>query len=181
MLKESWKFFLKLKKNILKKILFIYSWETERKRQRQRQREKQAPCKEPDVGLNPGTMDHTLGRRQTPNHWATQASRESWNFNQQLNFICKWLKVNSSKVRILKNLYTMRIECLYSFISNLRYHIQIPGSYFLEKHKRIRTCSKERESKMTERLCNMPHQKQSKGATSAFLKIAILIWKEKRE
>ena len=30
------------------KILFIYSWET----QRERGREKQAPCREPDVGLD---------------------------------------------------------------------------------------------------------------------------------
>ena len=29
--------------------------DTERKRQRHRQREKQAPCREPDVGLDPGT------------------------------------------------------------------------------------------------------------------------------
>ena len=29
--------------------------DTERERQRHRQREKQAPCKEPDVGLNPRT------------------------------------------------------------------------------------------------------------------------------
>ena len=29
--------------------------ETERERQRHRQREKQAPCREPDVGLDPGT------------------------------------------------------------------------------------------------------------------------------
>ena len=35
------------------KILFIYSWETER--QRHRQREKQAPCRDPNVGLDPGT------------------------------------------------------------------------------------------------------------------------------
>ena len=28
----------------------------ERERQRHRQREKQAPCKEPDVGLNPRTL-----------------------------------------------------------------------------------------------------------------------------
>ena len=41
---------------------FIYSQrprdrerERERERQRHRQREKQAPCREPDVGLNPGT------------------------------------------------------------------------------------------------------------------------------
>ena len=29
--------------------------ERERERQRHRRREKQAPCREPDVGLNPGT------------------------------------------------------------------------------------------------------------------------------
>ena len=29
--------------------------DTERERQRHRQREKQAPCREPDVGLHPGT------------------------------------------------------------------------------------------------------------------------------
>ena len=28
---------------------------TEREKQRHRQREKQAPCREPDVGLDPGT------------------------------------------------------------------------------------------------------------------------------
>ena len=40
-----------------KKILFIYERERERERERQRhrQREKQAPCRELDVGLDPGT------------------------------------------------------------------------------------------------------------------------------
>ena len=46
----------KLLITFLKKILFIHSWETERQRQRHRQREKQAPCREPDVGLDPGTL-----------------------------------------------------------------------------------------------------------------------------
>ena len=41
--------------SLFKKILFIYSWETHRERQRYRQREKQAPCGEPDAGLDPGT------------------------------------------------------------------------------------------------------------------------------
>ena len=30
--------------------------ERERERQRHRQREKQAPCREPDVGFDPGTL-----------------------------------------------------------------------------------------------------------------------------
>ena len=39
------------------KILFIYSWETqwEREGQRHRQKEKQAPCGEPNAGLDPTT------------------------------------------------------------------------------------------------------------------------------
>ena len=35
--------------------LFLIDTERERERQRHRQREKQAPCWEPDVGLDPGT------------------------------------------------------------------------------------------------------------------------------
>ena len=34
---------------------------------RHRQREKQAPCREPDVRLNPGLQDHAQGREQAPN------------------------------------------------------------------------------------------------------------------
>ena len=37
--------------------------DVERERQRHRQREKQAPCGEPDTGL----QDHALGQRQAPN------------------------------------------------------------------------------------------------------------------
>ena len=37
------------------KILFIHETHTHTERQRHRQREKQAPCREPDVGLDPGT------------------------------------------------------------------------------------------------------------------------------
>ena len=39
-----------------------------RERQRHRQREKWAPCKEPDVGLDPWTQDHDLSLRQALNH-----------------------------------------------------------------------------------------------------------------
>ena len=49
--------------------------DTQREKQRHRQRGKQAPCREPDVGLIPGSpgshpgpkADHTLGRRQMLN------------------------------------------------------------------------------------------------------------------
>ena len=56
------------------KILFIYSWETMRERQRHRQREKQAPCKEPNVGLDPGTPGSHLSWRQTLNCCVTEVS-----------------------------------------------------------------------------------------------------------
>ena len=39
----------------LKKILFIHETHTER--QRHRQREKQAPCRKPDMGLDPKTLE----------------------------------------------------------------------------------------------------------------------------
>ena len=48
-----------LKLYLFLKISFIYSWETHTERQRpgqrRRQRQKQAPCGEPDAGLNPRT------------------------------------------------------------------------------------------------------------------------------
>ena len=37
--------------------------ERERETQRHRQREKQAPCREPDVGLHLGPQDHALNQR----------------------------------------------------------------------------------------------------------------------
>ena len=55
------------------KDLFIYSWEIQRERQRHRQREKQAPCREPDAGLNLRTPLSQPKWRQMLNHWATQA------------------------------------------------------------------------------------------------------------
>ena len=40
---------------IFKDFVYLFMRDTER-RQRLRQREKQAPCREPDVGLGPGTQ-----------------------------------------------------------------------------------------------------------------------------
>ena len=41
-------------------------------RQRHKQKEKQAPCKESDMGLNPGPQDYDLSQRQMLNAWPTQ-------------------------------------------------------------------------------------------------------------
>ena len=48
--------------------------DTERKRQRHRQREKQAPCREPDMGLNPGTPRSRPRLQVALNRWATRAA-----------------------------------------------------------------------------------------------------------
>ena len=51
----------------LRFYLFIHEThrerERERERQRHRQREKQSPCKEPDVGLDPGTPRSCPGQK----------------------------------------------------------------------------------------------------------------------
>ena len=44
---------------------------THRERQRHRQKEKQAPCKEPDVGLNPRSPGSHPGLQAELNHCAT--------------------------------------------------------------------------------------------------------------
>ncbi|XP_038299427.1 uncharacterized protein LOC119867064 isoform X1 [Canis lupus familiaris] len=50
--------------------------DTGRKRERQRhsQREKQAPCREPDMGLDPGTPGSHPGLKTVLNCWATRAA-----------------------------------------------------------------------------------------------------------
>ena len=73
------------------KNLFIYSWQTqtERERQRHRQREKQAPLREPDMGLHP----QTLGSRPEPKAGAQPLSHPGvspflllrWNWQHKMN------------------------------------------------------------------------------------------------
>ena len=61
-------------------------------KQRHRQREKQAPCREPDVGLDPGTP----GSRPEPKADAQPLSHpgnRSFNFVQLINkskLVCLW-------------------------------------------------------------------------------------------
>ena len=51
--------------------------ERERERQRHRQREKQAPCREPDVGLDPGSPGSRPGLQAALNRCATGAARKA--------------------------------------------------------------------------------------------------------
>ena len=55
--------------------------DTERENQRHNRQRSSAPCREPDVGLDPGSRDHSLSQRQKLNCWATPASHVK-TFNQ---------------------------------------------------------------------------------------------------
>ena len=55
------------------KILFIHR-HRERERQRHRQREKQAPCREPDAGLDLGSPGSHPRLQAAPNRCATRAA-----------------------------------------------------------------------------------------------------------
>ena len=48
--------------------------DTQREGHRRRQREKQAPCGEPDVGLDPGSPGSHPRLKVVLNHWATRAA-----------------------------------------------------------------------------------------------------------
>ena len=54
--------------------LFMRERERERETQRPRQREQQAPCREPDMGLDPESPGSHPGLKAMLNHWATQGS-----------------------------------------------------------------------------------------------------------
>ena len=60
--------------SFLKDFIYLFMRDTEKERLRHRQREKQAPCREPDVGLNPGTPGSCPGPKAGAHHWATQGS-----------------------------------------------------------------------------------------------------------
>ena len=49
--------------------------ERERERQRHRQREKQTPCREPNVGLDPGSPGSCPGLQAALNHCTTGAAQ----------------------------------------------------------------------------------------------------------
>ena len=56
-----------LLKDFVYLFMRIHREERER-RQRHSQREKQAPCREPDVGLNPGSLGSGPGLKAALNH-----------------------------------------------------------------------------------------------------------------
>ena len=103
----------------------------ERERQRYRQRKRQAPHREPDAGLDPGSQDHDLSRRQAPNHWATQASHFSnWNckdndvFRNTQSILSLWLWYK--RFLKVKKLLTMKSETTHWITLKLR-TLRVPG------------------------------------------------------
>ena len=58
----------------LKDFIYLFMRDTERESQRHRQREKQAPCREPNVGLNPRSPGSGPGLKVALNCWATRAA-----------------------------------------------------------------------------------------------------------
>ena len=62
-------------------MLFIYSWETHTERQRHRQREKQAPCGEPNAGLDTRTPRSCLELKADVQPLSHPAASPSASFN----------------------------------------------------------------------------------------------------
>ena len=58
---QIWKYFVSSKDDkivfyfVFKDFIYLFMRDTERERQRHRKREKQAPCREPTVGFDPGS------------------------------------------------------------------------------------------------------------------------------
>ena len=55
-------------------FIYLFMRDTDTERGRHRQREKQAPHREPNVGLNPGSPGSHPGLKVAPNCWATGAA-----------------------------------------------------------------------------------------------------------
>ena len=70
--RESFLFFF------FKDFIYLFMRDTERERQRHKRREKQAPCREPDVGLDPRSPGSRPGlKRQVLNLQESPGERES--------------------------------------------------------------------------------------------------------
>ena len=90
-----------------KKIVFIYSLETQKERERKRERERDEGRGRSRLHAGnsmwdsiPGLQDHALGRRQTLNHWAIQASQFHQLLKEQETWV-NWNHISSSFLRSL--------------------------------------------------------------------------------
>ena len=76
----------------------------ERERQRHRQREKQAPCREADVGLDPGSPGSCPGLQAALNRCATGAALKKY-------FIIIFSVSSTSNMRLEPMTWSLRVEC----------------------------------------------------------------------
>ena len=89
------------------KILFVYSRERERGRNT-RQREKQAPCREPDVGLDPGSPGSHPRPQAALNRCATGAAL-SMEFEEDWRAHSMIYKTSRIKLKITRHMKIWRI------------------------------------------------------------------------
>ena len=65
---------------------FIYSWERKKEKQRHTQREKQAPCREPNVGCDPGSAGSCPGLKASTKPLSHPGSLISWTTDDHISF-----------------------------------------------------------------------------------------------
>ena len=110
-----------------KNILFIYLWQTQREGQRHGQREKQAPCREPDVGLrspDPGSHPDPKADAEPLSHPGVPS--HCWKIIIDLIYIRKCLSSTNSIFHVFEVfsnnylLYTRRFLCNYFFFVTIK-------------------------------------------------------------
>ena len=80
--------------------------DTETERQRHRQREKQAPCREPAVGLDPGSPGSSPGRQAALNCCTTGAAPPitiliySWH-STNIGWMNEYIKISGNQEKII--------------------------------------------------------------------------------
>ena len=65
--------------------MYLFINEREREGGRDRQREKQAPCREPDARLDPGSPGSHPKLKVALNRWATRAAQQFFKVNSMPN------------------------------------------------------------------------------------------------
>ena len=108
---------------------FIYLFTKDRERQRHSQREKQAPCREPDAGLDPGTWDHALSQRQMLNHWAIQASLFTHFIHTNVYQSQRFLLLTTNVNTLSYFLYYCIFLCLFLFTTTPNWILKLQTWY----------------------------------------------------
>ena len=123
---------------------YLFIRDTDRERQRHRQREKQAPCREPDVGLDPESPGSRPGPKVALNCWATWAAHKFLSYSLSLLlaplFFLLWFSV--SKIPILQILVAFvsflfaEFLCFFLYYSSVNESSSFETSTFKEFHEK---------------------------------------------